>query len=67
MVEFQSEAAKRDWKIMSVQHFDVTTDATEVDVQSNLELIKTIGAACQTEIVRMCTFSTFPPFVSVSK
>ncbi len=52
---------------MSVQHFDVTTDATEVDVQSNLELIKTIGAACQTEIVRMCTFSTFPPFVSVSK
>ena len=43
LVEFQSEAAKRDWKIMSVQHFEVTSDPTAVDVNANLELIKSIG------------------------
>ena len=43
MVEFQSEAAKRDWKIMSVQHFEVTSNASAVDVNANLDLIKSIG------------------------
>ena len=43
LVEFQSEAAKRDWKIMSVQHFEVTSDPSAVDVNANLKLIKSIG------------------------
>ena len=43
LVEFQSETAKRDWKIMSVQHFEVTSDPSAVDVNANLELIKSIG------------------------
>ena len=43
LIEFQSEAAKRDWKIMSVQHFEVTSNASAVDVNANLDLIKSIG------------------------
>ena len=43
LVKFQSEAAKRDWKIMSVQHFEVTSDPSEVDVRDNLQLIKSTG------------------------
>ena len=43
LVEFQSEAAKRDWKIMSVQHFEVTSDPSAVNVRDNLKLIKSTG------------------------
>ncbi len=43
LIEFRSEAAKRDWKILSVQHFEVTSGTTPIDVSSQLNLIKNIG------------------------
>ena len=43
LVEFQSIAAMKGWRIMNVQHFRVTPDPSLVDAKDNLAIIKEIG------------------------
>ena len=42
-MEFQTLAAENKWRVLSVQQFEVTTNASEVDAREQLDTIRGTG------------------------